>query len=79
LDRDASRYFLERWERVFRDVADWVYAVELDCMPKKVGFLVWEIFEVESSAGWVPFVEEDGRVLIFAVVVEEGNVDPFFL
>ena len=43
----------------------------------EVGFWVWEVFEVESPTEWAPFVEEDEHVLVFTVVVEEGDVDPF--
>ena len=44
---------------------------------KKSAF--WSGKSLKSSpllAGWVPLVEEDGCVLVFAVVVEEGDVDP---
>ena len=61
---------------IFRNITDGVYAVTLDCIPQEVSCCVWEAFEVEAPTGWVPFVEEDGRVLIFAIVVEEGDVDP---
>jgi hypothetical protein len=49
---------------------------KLNCiLDEEVGILLREVVEVESSAGWVPFVEENGGVLVFAVVVEKGNIN----
>ncbi len=54
---------------------DGVYAIKLSCIPLKFGVLVEELVEVESSAGWVPFEQVDGGLLVVAVVIDEGYVN----
>ena len=65
----------ERWKWAFCNFTNGIDAIELNSIPKKFGLLLREVVEVESSARWVPFIEEDGRVLTFAVVVEMGDID----
>ena len=58
----------------FGDVAYGVDIIKLNCIPHEVGLLIRQVIEVESSAGWVPFVEENGGVFEIPVVIEKGNI-----
>ena len=72
--RGASCYLFERREWAFCNVPYGIYAVRLDCIPDKVGFSLREVVEVESPASRVPFVEEEGRMMVSTVVVEQGDI-----
>ena len=47
----------------------------MNCIPQEIGLSLREVVEVESSACRVSFVEEIGRVLVLAVVVEKVDID----
>ncbi len=71
LDVDSMRDFFQWWEWGCGDIIPYgIYAVELNCVPQEVSFMLRELVEVESSSDWVSIIEVNGKILKISLIID---------